>query len=101
MNVTQVPARPSIEQLKKQAKELLHSLASSEPAALQRARAALRLTDSASQHFALHDAQTIIAREHGFPSWPKLVEHIETVLLAFDAAADALVRGATHVTYPR
>lgn len=101
MNVTQVPARPSVEQLKKQAKELLRGLASADPAALQRARTALRLTAPIPPQFALHDAQTVIAREHGFPSWPRLVEHVETALLAFDAAADALVRNATHTSYTR
>ena len=47
----------------------------------------------------LTDAQFIIARAHGFASWPKLADHIESVRRAnsevsvFEAAADAVVRG--------
>jgi catechol 2,3-dioxygenase-like lactoylglutathione lyase family enzyme len=58
---TPLPARPSIEQLRKRAKERL---------------AILRTTDPASK---LADAQFLIAREHGFESWPKLVEHVSRV----------------------
>lgn len=48
---------------------------------------------------ALADAQFVIARSHGFTSWPKLVKHIEEVLRSesavaeFEAAADAIVSG--------
>jgi len=35
---------------------------------------------------ALHDAQTILAREYGFPSWNALRDHVEAVTLEFDAA---------------
>lgn len=31
--------------------------------------------------FRLHDAQLVIAREYGFASWPKLKEHVESVLI--------------------
>ncbi|HEU0040194.1 MAG TPA: ankyrin repeat domain-containing protein, partial [Verrucomicrobiae bacterium] len=33
------------------------------------------------QSFRLHDAQLVIAREYGFASWPKLKEHIESILV--------------------
>lgn len=56
-----LPARPSIEQLRKRAKERL---------------ATMRATDP---HAKLADAQFLLAREHGFDSWPKLVEHLSTV----------------------
>ena len=36
---------------------------------------------------ALADAQFVIAREHGFDSWPKLATYIETVTLARDVEA--------------
>jgi ankyrin repeat protein len=110
MTTQQLPERPNLEQLKKQAKDLLASARSDRPAVAQPARARFRALSSlapktdaefAALRLALHDAQSVIAREHGFPSWPKLVEHVETVLLAFDAAADALVRNATHASYAR
>jgi predicted enzyme related to lactoylglutathione lyase len=56
-----LPARPSIEQLRKRAKERL---------------AVMRETDPSAK---LADAQFVLAREHGFDSWPKLVDHLSTV----------------------
>ena len=56
-----LPARPSLEQLRKQAKERLATLRAANPSAK------------------LADAQFLIAREHGFDSWPKLVDHVSTV----------------------
>src|SRR5262245_33477474 len=56
-----LPARPNLDHLKKQAKELLPSL---------------------KQHDAgahLTDAQHAIAREYGFSSWPRLKAHVESV----------------------
>jgi ankyrin repeat protein len=47
----------------------------------------------------LADAQFIIARSHGFESWPKFVKHIEAIEQAlspvsrFEASADAIVEG--------
>ena len=48
---------------------------------------------------ALTDAQFVIARSHGFMSWPKLVQHIEQLtrknssIAQFEVAADAIVSG--------
>jgi len=56
-----LPARPSIEQLRKRAKERLADLRAVNPSAK------------------LADAQFTLAREYGFDSWPKLVDHISTV----------------------
>jgi hypothetical protein len=47
----------------------------------------------------LADAQLVIARSHGFLSWPKLAQHITEITRAssavsnFEAAADAIVSG--------
>lgn len=54
-----LPERPSLEQLRKQAKEHLDRL---------------RTTDSSTT---LAAAQHSLAREYGFDSWPKLVHHVE------------------------
>jgi hypothetical protein len=75
----QLPAHPSLEQYKKQAKELARDCALGLPAALERiARHHPRLHTAP---FTLTDAQLVLAREHGFESWPKFAAHIETLRL--------------------
>lgn len=59
-----LPARPNLEHLRGQAKKLLAELAAN-------ARA--------GEKPKLADAQLAVAREAGFASWPKLVEHVETL----------------------
>ena len=84
MSDKQLPARPSLEQYKKQAKDLLHSHQAVQPEALARIKRyhptlhKLSLTEIASANFSLTDAQLILAREHSFESWPKFAAHIET-----------------------
>ena len=56
-----LPERPSLEQLRKQAKEHLETQRAADPS----------VTLSAAQH--------ALAREYGFDSWPKLVHHVESV----------------------
>jgi ankyrin repeat protein len=96
----QLPERPNLEQLKKQAKSLLHAAQANDAAALQRfaalpAFSALTAGELRGQAFALHDAQSVIAREHGFPSWNALREEVEARTLSFDAAVDEFVRCAS------
>ena len=63
----QLPARASIEQLKKQAKELLAELRAGS------AEAAARLAEALpGARDRLADAQLVLAREYGFPSWSEL-----------------------------
>ena len=71
---TPLPARPSLEQLRKQAKELLRAFRGGDPAARSRFIAARR--DSESHPIRLADAQFVIARELGFPSWARLKHHV-------------------------
>ena len=59
-----LPNRPNLEFLKKEAKSLLETLQRSDPAAQ------------------LADAQYALAREYGFNSWPKLKAHVETVAMS-------------------
>ena len=56
-----LPERPSLEQLRKQAREHLNTLRAGDPSVK------------------LAAAQHALAREYGFDSWPKLVHHVETV----------------------
>jgi ankyrin repeat protein len=78
-----LPDRPNLEQYKKQAKELVRDIASSVPAALARIeRHHPRLREFAPDQprtIALADAQFVVAREHGYESWPKFAKHVETL----------------------
>jgi ankyrin repeat protein len=90
----QLPERANLEQLRKQAKSLLHAARNQEPAALDRFRAVLA-GQLDSKSLALHNAQFVIAREYGFKSWKEMREHVEERSLSFDAAVDEFVRCAT------
>jgi ankyrin repeat protein len=95
-----LPERPNLEHLKKAAKSLLHAARAGDAGALERFRllpafskkSAAELRDAG---LALHDAQSVIAREHGFQSWNALREHVEERSLSFAAAVDEFVRCAT------
>lgn len=96
---SQFPARPDLAQLKKQAKDLLAAARRGDPAALARFRAlpafaALSDTALATTRLALHDAQSVLAREHGFASWTALREHVEERTLAFAQAVEQFTRGS-------
>src|SRR5690606_5983679 len=101
-----LPERPSLEQLKKQAKLLLRAAHARDQAALQRIKvlpafAGMPASELAAIELALHDAQSVIAREHGFPSWRALREEVEARALSFDAALDEFVRCATGGRHDR
>jgi len=76
MNIKPFPARPNVEQYRKQAKDLVKKTGSK-----------------------LADAQFTLAREYGFESWPKFATHIEALarktspISKFEQAADAIVSG--------
>jgi aromatic ring-opening dioxygenase catalytic subunit (LigB family) len=70
---THPPARamretPDIDQLKRQAKELLEAYRAQSPDAIIEVGAHHRT--ATPETFALHDAQLVLARSYGFPSWP-------------------------------
>ena len=99
---TQLPERPSLEQLKRQAKDLLRSAKARQGDALARFRtlpAFAHERDDArlAATVALHDAQSAVAREHGFPSWTALAERVEELTLEFDAAVVQFSEAATEV----
>src|SRR5579859_1432094 len=85
MDTKPLPLRPNLEQYKKQAKDLLKGFRSSQPDAVQRARnfhprfAQGSGSPLGPAKFLLADAQLVIAREHGFESWPKFVQRIEVI----------------------
>jgi ankyrin repeat protein len=97
---TPLPERPNLEQLRKQAKSLLHAARAADTSALERFRRLPAFARKSSAELgaiglALHDAQSVIAREHGFESWNALREHVEERSLSFAAAVDEFVRCAT------
>jgi ankyrin repeat protein len=75
-----LPQQPSLEQLKKQAKELLQQFRAGELAAVAEVRQLERNPDPS--HFALNDAQRVLARAYGFESWPKLKAFVDGATIA-------------------
>jgi ankyrin repeat protein len=73
-----LPARPNIEHLKSQARDLHRSVSTSDPEALQRVIEAVAQVPSP---FRRSDALFVIAREYGFDSWPKLVDRVRELEL--------------------
>lgn len=80
-----LPARPSLEHLRKQAKRLLREARRLEPGAVERLKTLAPLPPGATA--TLVDAQHVIAREHGFASWPKLKRHVEALTRPVDPVA--------------
>lgn len=75
----ELPAKPNLEHLKKQAKVLLSQSQQGDAAAIERFRSLASFSTPASLKLA--DAQHVIARDYGFASWPKLKEHVESLTL--------------------
>ena len=131
-----LPSRPSLEQYRKQAKDLLKACKSDEPeavgewaqrwlerlaglqpaavrsrerewirgradqvAAFARSRLSAAKAGGRNAKRRVTEAQFVIARAHGFQSWPKLARHIESLahrgssVARFERAADAVVAG--------
>jgi ankyrin repeat protein len=84
----ELSARPNLEQYKKQAKELLKNHAAKGADSLARfAQNHPRFQNVIAEEIArarvsLTDAQLVLAREHGFESWPKFAKQIEAVNIA-------------------
>jgi hypothetical protein len=74
VRVRQLPERPSLENLRNQARSLQKQHRAGDAEAKLRVHGVLR---DADEPLKLHDAQFVLAREHGFASWPRLVEHVE------------------------
>jgi hypothetical protein len=88
MPVRRLPSNPNLDHLKYQAKDLLKEHAARTPGAAQRIREFHprfgRATDAEifDAKLSLSDAQLAIAREYGFPSWPRLKAHVEKPALS-------------------
>src|SRR5690348_7798742 len=65
----QLPDRPDLAQLRRRARELHRAAAGGDAAALRRVR-------QVSAKTTLSTAQLAVAREYGFPSWPRLKDEV-------------------------
>ena len=79
-----LPARPSLEQLRKRAKDLLRAYRDRQPCRTSRvcvhrcpAYSHLSDDDLIELSLSLRDAQRVIAIEHGFEDWPSMRTYIE------------------------
>jgi ankyrin repeat protein len=109
MDTKELPSHPSLEQYKKQAKDLLKSVKSghwqafqSIPQRIKKDHTRLgRLADLEPDgtKLCLADVQFVIARDYGFESWPRFAKHIAELTLKsspasrFESAVDAVVTG--------
>src|SRR5215467_14351243 len=71
MTTSKLPARPSLDSLRKQAKKLARDIVAGDPDAVARARAQL---PHAELPLSQRDAQLVLAREYGFPGWKDLLK---------------------------
>lgn len=95
-----LPDSPNLEQLRKQAKDLLRAARAGDHTASSRFRILPSFANASDDELtraplALHDAQSVIAREHGFSSWNALRERVEELTLGPDDAVRELVEAAT------
>jgi len=74
MTTSKLPARPSFESLRKQAKKLARGISAGDAVAIARARAQL---PQAKLPLSQRDAQLVLAREYGFPGWKELLKEVE------------------------
>lgn len=81
--MSQLPPSPDLDHLRRQAKRLLRAARSGTTEACERFAASLPAARGLSpstlaQHpLRLHDAQSVVAREHGFRSWTELKRYVE------------------------
>jgi ankyrin repeat protein len=76
MTTTPFPAAPSLEQLRNRARDLQRAHRAGDGDA--RARVAAQ-HPQATEPLKLSAAQLVVAREHGFPSWPRLRAYVDRV----------------------
>src|ERR1043165_4640488 len=74
MTASKLPARPSLESLRKQAKKLARDIVAGNAGAIARARAQL---PKAELPLSQRDAQLVLAREYGFAGWKELLKEVE------------------------
>jgi ankyrin repeat protein len=74
-----LPDNPNLDQLRKQARDLQRAVRAGDEAALALVREHGRDRDLGPSGFPLASAQLVIARRHGFASWPKLRHYVQVI----------------------
>jgi hypothetical protein len=74
MTTSKLPARPSLESLRKQAKKLARDIVDGDATAIARAHAQL---PQAKLPLSQRHAQLVLAREYGFPGWKDLLKEVK------------------------
>ncbi|HEY4211989.1 MAG TPA: hypothetical protein VGM84_10950 [Steroidobacteraceae bacterium] len=98
-----VPARPSLEQYRKQAKDLVKERARLLPEALERIHRhhprlrELSETQLRAAAFTLSDAQLVLAREHAFKTWPEFMRHVASARPQAQEPTPAPKRYVAHI----
>jgi len=87
--VPELPDRPNLDQLRRQARELLRAAADGERSALTRIRAN-------SERVSLSAAQLALARQYGFASWPALHAEVERRLAELPLSEEGAGRAGTR-----
>ncbi|HVH88674.1 MAG TPA: ankyrin repeat domain-containing protein [Terriglobales bacterium] len=91
MSDRELPARPNLEHYKKQAKDLAKDCTTGIPDAIARVKRHHprfhKLSEKEIREAQLTDAQLVIAREHGFESWPRFAKYIDMVNLISSVAS--------------
>lgn len=99
MTTKKLPSQPSLEQLRRQAKDLIRSFRAGDKSAQERLISQLKnktseIEEGKSQP-SLSIAQLTIAREYGFESWPKIKFFIESLGMTYEQKLNAFVAAAT------
>jgi ankyrin repeat protein len=96
MPIRSLPVRPSLELDRKLAKRLLRAARELDPSALARIAAShprFPVTcGAAPAELKLADAELVVAREHGFPSWPRYKHFVEARIADRGTRAATLTR---------
>ncbi|MFN7993243.1 MAG: ankyrin repeat domain-containing protein [Bryobacteraceae bacterium] len=90
MSTNSEASRLNLEYYRKQAKALLKAAQAGEPSALERIRVQIDEPDSLKLHY----AQVAIAREQGFPSWPRFRSFVLQSAGEFAARVGSFVEAA-------
>ena len=82
-----LPTQPDLDQLRRQAKELLRAARAGDSDATARIRAV-------SDELTLAAAQLALAREYGFARWPRLKEEVDARKLGLAEKADEFIQAS-------
>ncbi|MGH3231549.1 MAG: hypothetical protein ACRDOA_23710, partial [Streptosporangiaceae bacterium] len=85
--MTDLPARPDLDQLRHQARDLLRNVSAGDRTATGRIRAV-------SEQMTLAAAQLAVAREYGFASWPRLKAAVEARTADLAQKVDAFLEAS-------